>query len=299
MAHMRHGTTIISKLYKKLLGFYPQEFKEQLGESMEQTFNDLYKERQPDGGWFGFVIWMFVETALGIIREYVLLITEGATMKSKLANPRATALISSILLVVAFIVAPLIYLFGNLRDAMGPFSYAVADFLYGPVWAASLVTLVFALRERMGKYAPRRMNLALLAALLAAGAMVAVACIRSANRHYHIIHPELHLENSSTVLIVWTTLVAGVTGVGWHFLGWAMVLIGSAGWTSRRLPRLLSALYLLGGITSLFVYVLPETEGNAAALGVVVSIWQGILLWRGEPGETQTSEISTSQPHQA
>jgi len=267
---------------------------------MQQTFNDLCRERQTaEDGWFSFMLWTCIETAIGIVREHVLLLTKGASMKNTLAYPRSAALISAILLAVAFIVAPLIYLFGNLRDAMGPFSYAVADFLYGPVWAASLVTLVFALRESMGKYAPRRMNLALLAALLAAGAMVAVACIRSANRHYHIIHPELHLENSSTVLIVWTTLVAGVTGVGWHFLGWAMVLIGSAGWTSRRLPRLLSALYLLGGITSLFVYALPETEGNAAALGVVVSIWQGILLWRGEPGETQTPEISTSQPHQA
>src|SRR5215510_6980930 len=125
--------------------------------------------------------------------------------------------LASFLLAVAFIVAPTIYLFGNLRDAMGAFSYSVADFLYGPVWAASLVTMVFALRERIGERAPRRMSLALLAAALAAGAMVAVACIRAANRHYHLIHPELHLENSSTVLIVWTTLVAGMTGVGWHF----------------------------------------------------------------------------------
>ena len=208
-------------------------------------------------------------------------------MKKTLAYPRSAALISAMLLAVAFIVAPAIYLVGNLRDAMGPFSYALADFLYGPVWAASLVSLVFMLRERIGERAPRRMSLALLAALLAAGTMVLVACIRSANRHYHLIHPELHLENSQTVLIVWTTLVAGVTGAGWHFLGWALVLVGSAGWTSRRLPRLLSVLYLLGGTVSLFVYLLPEYEGLAGLLAVVVSIWQGILLWRNGPEETQ------------
>ncbi|MFN8454633.1 MAG: hypothetical protein U0401_08175 [Anaerolineae bacterium] len=40
------------------------------------------------------------------------------------------------------------------------------------------------------------MTLALLAALLAAGAIIAVACIRSANRHYHLLHPDLHLEDS-------------------------------------------------------------------------------------------------------
>ncbi len=261
---------------------------------MEQTFHDLYKERQTKPGWFSFVLWMFVETAVGIVREHVLLITEGASMKNTLAYPRSAALISAMLLAVAFFVAPGIYLVGNLRDPMGPFSYAVADFLYGPVWAVSLVSLVFMLRERIGERAPRRMSLALLAAILAAGTMVAVACIRSANRHYHLDHPELHLENSQTVLIVWTTLVAGLTGAGWHFLGWALVLIGSAGWTSRRLPRPLSVLYLVAGASSLFVYLLPELEGNTVMLAVVVSIWQGVLLWKGEAEETQASKINTS-----
>lgn len=197
---------------------------------------------------------------------------------------------ASFLLAVAFIVAPLIYLTGNLRDAFGPFSYSLADFLYGPVWAASLVMAIYALRERIGEGAPRRMNLALLVALAAAGAMVAVACIRAANRHYHLIHPELNLEGSISVLVVWTTLVAGLTGAGMHFLGWMQVLIGSAGWTSRRLPRALSLLYLVVGAAALFVYVLPDLEGMVVMLGAVASIWQGILLWKAKPGETPAPE---------
>ena len=129
---MTYVRNIVRALYKKLLALYPCGFREQLGESMQQTFNDLCRERQIEDGWFGFVSWMFVETAVGIVREHVLLITEGDIMKNMLAIPRSAALISSILLAVAFIVAPLIYLVGNLRDAMGPFAYAVADFLYGP-----------------------------------------------------------------------------------------------------------------------------------------------------------------------
>jgi hypothetical protein len=155
------------------------------------------------------------------------------------------------------------------------------------------------LRERIGERAPRRMSLALLTAVLAAGAMVLVACIRSANRHYHLIHPDLHLEESSTVLIVWTTLVAGVTGAGWHFLGWALLLVGSAGWTSGQHPRVLSVLYLVGGTVSLFVYLLPEMEGLAGMLGIVVSIWQGLLLWKSGPAETQEPGLNASQPDQA
>jgi hypothetical protein len=207
--------------------------------------------------------------------------------------------LASFLLAVTFIVPSLIYLFGDLRTATGPFAYALADFLYGPVWAASLVMAVFALRERIGEHAPRRMSLALLAAALAAGAMVAVACIRSANRHYHMTHPELNLDTSTTVLVVWTTIVAGVIATGWHFMGWSFVLLGSAGWTTRRLPRGLSVLYLVGGTASLFVYLLPDIEENVVALGVVVSIWQGILLWKAEPGETHAPEKIASQTDQA
>ena len=289
---------IVSRLYRKLLTFYPRGFRERLGESMEQTFDDLFNERkqQAEYRWSGFVLWMFVETAVGIIREHMLLITQGATMKNTLAIPRSTALISSILLAVAFIVAPLIYLVGNLRDAMGPFAYAVADFLYGPVWAASLVMLVFALRERIGERAPRRMSLALLAAILAAGAMITIACIRSANRQYHLLHPELHLESSTTVLIVWTTLVAGVTGAAWHFLGWSLLLIGSAGWTTRQLPPPLTVLYLVGGVVSLIVYLLPDFEGLAGMLGIVISIWTGLLLWRFGSVETQAPSSNVSLP---
>ncbi len=193
--------------------------------------------------------------------------------------------LASFLLAAAFIVPAFIYLTGNLRKANGPLTYALADFLYGPVWAASLVTVVYALRERLGGHAPRRMSLALGAALVAAAAMVAVACIRSANRQYHLLHPELHLEDSTTVLVVWATLVAGVTATGWHFLGWAWALVGWAGWTSDRLPRPLTVLYLAIGAVSLFVYVLPHIEEIAITLGLVVSIWQGIVLWQVEMGE--------------
>ena len=289
---MTYDHNMIRTLYKKPLNFYPQAFREQLGESMEQTFNDLYEERQTMPGRFSSVLWIFAETAVGIAREHVLLLREGDVMKNILSNSRFTALISSILLAVAFIVAPLIYLLGNLRDVMGPFAYNVADFLYGPVWAVSLVSLVLVLRERIGEQAPRRMSLALLAAVLAAGTMIIIACIRSANRQYHLLHPDLHLEDSLTVLIVWGTLVAGLTGAGFHFLGWTLTLIGSVGWTSRQLPRLLSVLYLAAGVTSLFVYLLPENEGLVGVLSMIVCIWQGILLWKAEPKKTQAPETT-------
>ncbi len=188
--------------------------------------------------------------------------------------------LASFLLAVSFIVAPLIYLIGNLQDAIGVFIYDLADFLYGPILSASLITLIYVLRERIGESAFRRMDLALLASVLSAVGMAAVAFIRASNRHYHLIHPELNLENSTTVLIVWTTLVAGVSAIGFHFLGWMFVLLGSASWTSHLFPRLLNVFYFLAGVSSWFVYLFSELEGFVLLLGTIICIWQGILLWK-------------------
>ncbi len=138
--------------------------------------------------------------------------------------------------------------------------------------------------------APRRTAVALLTALLAAAMMVLVASIRASNRHYHLIHPELHLESSSAVLTVWTTLVQGVTAAGWHFLGWTLLLVGFAGWSARSLPRGLIILYLAGGIASLFVILFPSIEGTANALGVAWALWQGILLVQTRSGGSPVPE---------
>jgi uncharacterized membrane protein YwaF len=140
--------------------------------------------------------------------------------------------LTSFLLTITFIVPPWIYLVGDLRAAIGPFAYALADFLFGPVRAASLVITLVALRERIGERAPRQMTLALLAAALAAAMFVTAAFFRSTNRQYLSIHPEL----STMLLMAWSTIVTGVITTGWHFLGWALVLVGAAGWASRRLP---------------------------------------------------------------
>lgn len=188
--------------------------------------------------------------------------------------------LASFVLAAAFILPPMIHLFGELRTAFGPLTYDVADLLYGPVWAVSLLTSVMALRERMGAHAPRRMLLFLVIAALAAGTMMAIAGIRSSNRHYHLNHPEMNLENSTSVLVVWATLVAGLTAAAWQFWGWALLLLGWAGWTSRTLPRPLSILYLVGAGAALLVFVQPEMEGLATLLAVIMCIWQGIVLWR-------------------
>lgn len=188
--------------------------------------------------------------------------------------------LAALVMPAAFIIAQWIYLTGKLGTAGGPFAYALADLLYGPVWGASLVLVFFTLHEQLKTQAPHRMRLALLAAVLAAAAMVLVACIRSANRQYHLTHPDLRLETSTAVLVVWSTLVAGVSGAGWHFLGWALALLGSAGWTTGHLPRALCVVYLAGALVSACVYQFPNLEPVAGMLSLLWSTWQGILFWK-------------------
>ena len=62
-------------LYARLLRLYPKPYRERFGEEMEQTFNDLCRERREAGdGLFGFVLWVFAETSAGIIRQNITLV---------------------------------------------------------------------------------------------------------------------------------------------------------------------------------------------------------------------------------
>ena len=90
---------IVHSLYKKLLTLYPQTFKEQLGESMERTFQDLCNEkRQTKKELLGFVLWTFIETAIGIFKEHLLLISSGDIMQTILKTLGSSALISLLLI---------------------------------------------------------------------------------------------------------------------------------------------------------------------------------------------------------
>jgi len=94
---MVYDPNTVHTLYKKLLTLYPRGFRERLGESMEQTFNDLYKEQQTERGGFDFVFWIFVETGIGIFQEHALLLTQGNAMKNIISNPTSAAITSFIL----------------------------------------------------------------------------------------------------------------------------------------------------------------------------------------------------------
>ena len=63
--------------YAMLLRLYPRRFRERFSEEMAQTFHDMCLERQnANRGLFGFVLWIFFETSVGVIRENATHMTE-------------------------------------------------------------------------------------------------------------------------------------------------------------------------------------------------------------------------------
>jgi hypothetical protein len=134
---MMYEQGIVHTLYKKLLALYPQTFKEQLGEAMEQTFQDLWNEkRQTKKELFGFVLWTFVETAIGIFRERLLLISPGDVMQTIL-KPLGSSAVISFLLILPFMIMEVV----NRRNFNEDFPIFLFFILWLNLFAVSLILL--------------------------------------------------------------------------------------------------------------------------------------------------------------
>jgi|GEM_PF-419008 len=151
---MVYEQQMVRMLYKKLLALYPRGFRERMGESMEQTFNDLCNERkqQTESGWLGFVLGIFVETAIGIVQENILLLREMNAMKNSLTHLRLPAILS-FLVILPFILLEFTFvivkrLTFDLRDALD--SIVIFSFLWLGVAAIVLILMPIVRNLRAG-----------------------------------------------------------------------------------------------------------------------------------------------------
>lgn len=170
-------------LYKRLLNFYPKAFREQLAESMEQTFHDLCSEkRQQKKNLFGFVLWTFFETTTGILHEHLLLITQEYTMKSIATNPKSAALVG-LLFIAPFVLLNAIVgsriepFFSLIRPGIhtSPFEYFLLVIVLLLIPAGSFIAIrpIFQ-RRAEGKQTFYLVNIILAAFLLFAFIMLSV-----------------------------------------------------------------------------------------------------------------------------
>lgn len=146
---MAYDQNTVHFLYKKLINFYPRAFREQLGESMEQTFNDLYNEhrQQRKHGLFGFVVWTFLETVIGIIQEHIVSIKEMNPMKNILTTLRSPALIS-LLLVIPFMIMEVV----NRRNFNEDFPFMLFFGLWLNLFIISIILFPIMVARRTGNH---------------------------------------------------------------------------------------------------------------------------------------------------
>ena len=83
--------------YARLLRLYPKPFRERFQESMEQTFYDACRANASSGrGFFGLVLWLYVDTAGGIMSEHM-----------RLLLVRHKSIVRPALVTVGFLLIPL------------------------------------------------------------------------------------------------------------------------------------------------------------------------------------------------
>ena len=142
------GRKTLREIYGKLLALYPQEFREQLGESMEQTFQDLYNEKQQrKKEIFAFVFWTFVETATGIVSEYLLLISPGDIMRTTLKAVGSSAFFN-LLPILPFMIMEVV----NRQNFDEDFPFMLFFVLWLNLFFISLILLPIVRRRRTSNH---------------------------------------------------------------------------------------------------------------------------------------------------
>jgi len=113
---------------------------------MEQTFQDLWnKKRQTKKELFGFVLWTFIETAIGIFREHLLLISPGDVMQTILKTSGSSALIS-FLLILPFMIMEVV----NRQNFNEDLPFMLFFVLWLNLFAISLILLPIVRGRRTG-----------------------------------------------------------------------------------------------------------------------------------------------------
>ena len=193
-------------------------------------------------------------------------------------NPLRWGAVASFALAVVMIVAPLLYLTSSPNNPEGLLGYRIADLLYGPVLGACFAGSITVIKVYVGQKAPRRMNAALIAAALAALAMVVTAALRSSNRAYFLEH--------NAPMVAGMQVVPSILSAGKFFLGWSMILMGSASWSARTFPRPLAVLAMVAGTLEMLTFTLRDpSESPTILLTALWAISQGIVLWwKGSSG---------------
>ena len=169
-----HSQARLRRWYARLLRLYSRPFYLRFGAGMEQTFNDLLRERMArQDAVAGFAVWIFLETFTGIIQENI-----GFNIMQNKMIVRI-AVITLLLLMI-----PLVAM-----QFTAEVDWNVMDFIVGAVLlfgtGAGFVLLTRAKENRLYRMA---VGLALAAALLLVWVNLAVGIIGSASNGANLLY---------------------------------------------------------------------------------------------------------------
>ena len=115
---------------------------------MEQTFRDLWNaQRQTKREVFSLVVWMFIETGIGIFREHLLLISPGAVMQTMIKSIGSSAL-TSLLFILPFMIMEVV----NRRNLNEDFPTFLFLIMWLNLFAVTLVLLPILRSWRTGNH---------------------------------------------------------------------------------------------------------------------------------------------------
>lgn len=159
--------------------------------------------------------------------------------------------------------------------AAKPAPFMLAN-LYNAVFTVPAIVLAVALREHMAE-ARQRMLLVLVGAAIAgglwlAGGIIPVLCV-----------PQIMAANDVSALRAVSGIVIGLILAATTAAGFAAVLVGSAGLGTRRLPRLLCWILIIGGVVEICEFAVPVCLIIDPTLGTIWSVWLGIIFLRSTP----------------
>jgi len=145
--------------------------------------------------------------------------------------------------------------------------------LYNAVFCVPAIVLAVALQEHLAE-ARHRMLLAVIGAAIAGGLWLAGGIIPV------VTVPQIMAANDTSALRAVCGIAIGLILAATTAAGFAAVLVGSAGISTGRLPRLLCWLLIVGGVVEICEFAVPVFLIIDPTLGTIWSLWLGFLLLR-------------------
>jgi hypothetical protein len=201
--------------------------------------------------------------------------------------------LSVFLIAFAFILFPRLGL-GSLSDLADPIKNMAAweaspttFYLRGIdviLWCPTFIILVLALRNLFLNDTPILMMISVIGATIAATLWLFSGVIEIAGKEQIALAKDISAFRAITV--TYNCLAAA----GDFAFGWVILLIGSAGIKTSKLPRILSWILIIEGICFVLFFAVKPLGILGLILAIISNLWLGIILISGRNNQNTAKE---------